>query len=196
MNTGDILTALIALSSIITIICLLWYNTKSININTEALNINAKTMGADFIYRLRNDFYSKKNKLIMFFIENDFIDFKENKEKGKEYESYFAIKKDKVDSLPENFSVYIEFAKNSFYTIHIQEMDDFVLGYLEDIGEFYARKIFDIKYISNAFGYYIIKVFENKAMKEYIKWDRTGTDKICHNDYSLFEKLAKEIQNI
>ncbi len=172
----DLIAVLIALASLVTVYF--------------QIQINTKTVKADFIYRLKNDFYSKKSMLILFFIEKDLITFTES---NKVCESYFAIKEKEVKELPIQFKVFINFAEKSNYAIHIQEMDNFVLGYLEDIGEFYDRKIFDIKYISNAFGYYIIKVLENKAIDKYLKWDRE--EKYCQNDYKLFEKLAKEIQN-
>lgn len=175
----DIIAVLIALLSLVVVFF--------------QLRIYTKTMNADFIFRLRNDFYSKKNKFIMFFIENDFIEFKENKEKGKEYESYFEINRVKVEKLQEQFSAFKKYAKETEYAIHIQDMDNYVLGYLEDIGEFNKRKVVDFTYILISFGYSILKVYENKAIIDYIKWVRASEDKICRNDYMLFEDIAKEI---
>ena len=178
MTNIEIITTAIAFLSLLTVMYQLWNNTR--------------VTKADFIYSIRNDFYSKKSKFIMFFIEYDFIDFKENKEKGKNYDSYFAIDKNKVKSLSEQFKVFETFAEKSDYTIHIQDMDNYVLGYLNDIGEYYKKRIIDFDYIFNSFGYYIVRVSENQAIKDYIKWDRNV--KLCINDYKLFDKIADKFK--
>lgn len=186
MTYLEIITISIALLGLVAVV-------MQIRKSTEATK-------ADFIYRLRDDFYSKKTKFILFFIENDFIEFRGNKEDGKDYESYFVIKKDSINLLNENFSAFIEFAKKSFYTIHIQEMDDYVLGYLNDIGEYYKNGIIDIDYIFNSFGYYLVNVSQNTAIKEYIEWDRNPNKQrdqynLCVNDYKLFEVIADKCKS-
>lgn len=141
-------------------------------------------MEADFIFRLRNDFYSKKNKLIMFFIENDFIEFKENNKENKKYDSYFVIKEKCVNELPIQFNEFKIFAQKSNYAIHIQDMDNYVLGYLNDIGEYWKNGTIDIDYIANSFEYPIRIVLENEVIKNYI----------INNKYSFIEKIATEIE--
>ena len=57
------------------------------------------------------------------------------------------------------------------------EIDDDLLGYFEDIGNNESKKLIDIDMIYDTFSWYIKIIWENPAVQEYIKWQRSeGAD--------------------
>ncbi len=108
---------------------------------------------ADFIHRLKNDFFNKETREIYFLFEKDYFRYDE------ENEIFEVVKID--DKTKAELGI-----TRKFFTIY--EVDDFLLGDIYDLGLFEQKRIIDIDLVYEEFGYYIATVWENKAIRYYI----------------------------
>lgn len=166
MGITEIITIAIALFGLIFLI--------------KQINQNTKVSKADFIYRLRNDFYSKKSKFILFFIEEKIINNKNKDDK------YFTLDRDKIINLHIEYSDFKNFAELSNYVIHIQDMDNYVLGYLNDIGEYLKKGVIDKDYVVNSFQDPFRVIRKNKIIWDYIHQSKK---------YQFIENIERLIKN-
>lgn len=78
------------------------------------------------------------------------------------------------------------------------EMDMYFLQHFDDVGYAFKKGLLPIDYIYEHFGYYIVEVFENKAVGAYINWVRKKAefaDKYRHLEH-LYKALLKYRQKI
>lgn len=117
-----------------------------------------KQSSADFIHKLKTDFFQQDTRKIIRLIDNDELKFE-----GKDF--------------------------NENVTSH--DMDDFVLGILEDVGTFEKRGILDIGLVYDFFDYYIDIVWNNCAIRKYIEYAREGQSNgdVYENIEFIFNKL-------
>ena len=69
------------------------------------------------------------------------------------------------------------------------EIDDLLLGHLDDIGWYESRKLIDMETIREMFGYYIYKCYENKEIQKYLQ------DDCNEGKYQNFKRIGREIKN-
>jgi len=112
---------------------------------------------ADFIHRLKNDFFGKETRELFFLFEKDYLRYDEGSE-------VFEVVK-----IDEKTKTELGITRK-FFTIY--EVDDFILGDIYDLGLFEQKKIVDIDMVYEEFGYYIGTVWENKSIRYYIKNQR------------------------
>ncbi|MEI7749767.1 MAG: hypothetical protein WCJ25_02085 [Candidatus Moraniibacteriota bacterium] len=128
---------------------------------------------ADFIHRLKNDFFSKETREIFFLFEKDYLRYDE------ESEIFEVVGID--DKTKAELGI-----TRKFFTIY--EVDDFILGDIYDLGLFEQKRIVDIDMVYEEFGYYIATVWENKAIRYYIKSQRQDPK---HKDvYNKFDYIG------
>ena len=147
-----------------------------------------KTRKADFIYKLDNDFFTVETRIYLILIEIDAIEF--IKPENKNDIPYFKLKKDGIDKLSKRDFAIKEFAQKREFEISTFEIDDNLLGVLEKIGIYKKKKIMDLEFTYEIFDYYIQKVYNNKAIIEYIKWIHYEQGK--HEIYNKFDLVAKK----
>lgn len=112
---------------------------------------------ADFIHRLKNDFFNKETRELFFLFEKDYLRYDEKNE-------VFEVVK-----IDEKTKAELGITRK-FFTIY--EVDDFILGDIYDLGLFEQKKIVDIDMVYEEFGYYAETVWENKAIRYYIESQR------------------------
>ena len=96
--------------------------------------------------------------------------------------------------IPEILKAYLKNSINinrEYYTT--QEVDDFLLGHLEDVGLLLENKIITIEDVDQQFQYYVKTVFENPQIENYVTWakEQAEDDDIYSNLKALNEKLTK-----
>jgi hypothetical protein len=148
-----------------------------------------KTAKADFLHKLKEGFFTKEARDIVILLELDALLF-ESELKHKD----FAVFKVNVPAkLKEYLKDSIDFDRQYYTT---QEMDDFILGHLEDAGLLLKNKTIDIKDADQQFQYYTQLIFENKEIQKYIQWARKDDNDIYSNLQYIFNELNKYEQKI
>jgi hypothetical protein len=143
-----------------------------------------KTAREEFLHKLKEGFFTKDARDLITLIENDSLVFAEET-KLKD----FAIFKINIsDTLKEYFKYSID-VDRQYYTT--QEIDDFLLGHLEDAGLLLKNNVIGIKDAEQQFEYYVTLVYENKEIKRYIDWARGDDTDIYSNLKFLYEKLKE-----
>lgn len=115
---------------------------------------------ADFIHRLKNDFFGKETRELFFLFEKDYLRF------DAESEVFTLVRIDRRTR--EELGI-----TRKFYTIY--EVDDFILGDVYDLGLFEQKHIVDIDMVYEEFGYYVETIYANKAIRFYIDNQRRET---------------------
>jgi hypothetical protein len=108
---------------------------------------------ADFIHRLKNDFFGKETRELFFLFEKDYLRYDEDNE------VFEVVKIDEKTKSELGIT-------RKFFTIY--EVDDFILGDVYDLGLFEQKRIVDIDMVYEEFGYYVATIWENKAIRYYI----------------------------
>lgn len=112
---------------------------------------------ADFIHRLKTDFFGKETRELFFLFEKDYLRYEE------ETETFEVVRIDEKTKSELGIT-------RKFFTIY--EVDDFLLGDIYDLGLFEQKRIVDIDMVYEEFGYYVATVWENKAVRYYIETQR------------------------
>jgi hypothetical protein len=126
-----------------------------------------RTSRADFIHRLHKDFFTKKSRDFIQLIDDDELCFDEQAD-----DFHFHKKND-----PSNiFGAY--------------EIDDYVIGPLEDIATFEKRGVIEIGMVYEVFSWYIENVWDNCAVHKYIMRQRNEPN--CADVYDGLEYIYKK----
>jgi hypothetical protein len=152
-----------------------------------------KTSSADFLHRFKVDFYNDISRVLITLIEYNCLKYVKPKENGI---PYFEIKLDSItDDKTKNYTdSNVKRFLNDSYIIGAYEIDDLLLGHFEDIGILRKKKILEIDMIYEAFSSYIDICWENEAIREYIKEERTQKEENW-DLYDNFEYIYNECKS-
>lgn len=132
----------------------------------QQLSALARTSRADFIFRLKGDFFSEKTRRLICLIDEDLLEF-EDVGYGR-----FAIKDFDSKETQEKIGFY-EF--ESPY-IPSQEIDDLILGIFEDVGMFQRKGAIELEDVYVIFDTYVTDCLNNRTIKKYLTLSRRGRD--------------------
>jgi hypothetical protein len=123
----------------------------------------ARTSKADFLHRLKKDFFTEEARRLVFLFDHDLIDFR-----GTTPVPFFELRKNSdhedKDRLKE--------LGIGFHTVSCYTVDDLLLGPLEDIGILEDSKLVDIEHVYQVFDHYVSMLAESRAIRDYIGWVR------------------------
>ncbi len=108
-------------------------------------------------------------------IDYDLLLFREKNIISKELDTkfaYFEIDQKKLESNPILSSCIKDPEEN--YCAH--DIDDLLLGPLDDIGTFHKKKLMDIDIARSFFRYYIMRLCKNQQIDNYLKWHKKQPD--------------------
>lgn len=143
-----------------------------------------KTSKADFVDRLKRDFFTVEARRLIFLVEHDFLDF--HQPAGEI--PYFTIRP--VAAVPmRNRMRELEVEGGSISTF---TFDDVLLGPLEDVATFEAIGNVELETVYSFFSAYIDDVMTNTALLSYIHWARQDSNApdLYVNLERLHQKLA------
>lgn len=126
----------------------------------------ARTSKADFIFRLKNDFFTDQARRLLFLVEEDLLQFEDSPI------PYFSIP-DAND--PELIGRFKELGIEGS-TVSTYLMDDILLGPLEDVALFLSEKLITVKHAREMFSTYVGLCARNQAIQQYIKAIRRNPD--------------------
>jgi hypothetical protein len=133
------------------------------------------TNSADFIYKLKNDFFKEDTRNLITLIDLDALKFIENGDMP-----YFEVVKEKLENFPED--IMDRLTQKKFYAAY--EIDDFLLGHFEDVGLLEQKGVLDIEMVYEEFSWYIETTYENCEIKKYIEYSRRDEE-----DKDIYDKL-------
>jgi hypothetical protein len=140
------------------------------------------TNSANFIHKLKGDFFKEETRNLITLISLDAIKFTE-----RNGESYFEVDDEKLKNIPDE--VKKNLTKKKLYTPY--EVDDLLLGHFEDIGLFERKGILDIEMVYEEFEWYIRTVFENSEVNKYIQSERKDESDV----YDKFEYIYNKCKS-
>jgi hypothetical protein len=154
------------------------------------LGSTRKTTHADFVKRFNDSFFNQETRTLFTLLMNSALEFNVLEIKGKDGQQidrlpYFKIKKDIANQLKGIVSIDPEKTGYSAF-----EIDDFLLGYFDDIGWYRKGRIIDLDSIEQTFGYYVIACYENEEIQKYLNDE---DNKCKYSDFKfIYDKLKKD----
>ena len=158
---NDIYSGLIGaiLGSLITIVFIFvaWHQLDSIK----------ETSAADFLHKLKIDFFTEDTRILIHLLDSDYLEFL--RLEGEE--AYFRVKVEKIEKsgLPNEIRELLTKRKN----YSVWEIDDYVLNHLEDLGYLYKQGLLTREMIYDQFSYFVEAAFDNTEIGKYIEWQRS-----------------------
>jgi hypothetical protein len=126
------------------------------------------TSSADFIHKLNSDFYTEGSRKVRALLENTDTKFRVAGKVG-----IFEL----VGRPPLEQTIFF----------NDEDVDDLVLGPLESVAVFYFNGAIDLPTTYEIFGTYVVRLWENEAIQDYIKWSRTIPN--CEDVYDQLQRL-------
>ena len=153
------------------------------------LHRSNKISKADFVDRFMENFFQPKTRILRMLFEYKLLKFKIEDEQENIKCPYFEVtdkeRAIKITKLGEKDTVSLKDRYSA------DEVDDDLLGYFEDIGNYEAHRLLDKKMVEKTFGYYITTIGKNEAIREYINWLRR--DAKYQYMYSGFDKIYRRL---
>jgi hypothetical protein len=126
-----------------------------------------RTSSGDFLLKLKNDLFNDKTTLLIQLIDYNSLQFirPENEEIP-----YFEIVLDFItdDKIKNEIIRKIGKLRDGSYIIDAFEIDEYLLGHIEDLGILAENKILNISMIYEEFSWYIETCLGNSHIQDYI----------------------------
>jgi hypothetical protein len=154
--------------------------------NSE-LSKSRKISNVQLSQDFKRDFFTAVNEELHLFLEFDLLIYHSDNKGEKrlpnlpEELSYFEVKMKDFKRKEDNKPAYLDGLHN-IYSAY--EIDDYVLGNVEELGLFEEKGIMTLEFIDEIFGNYIKTVGENNEIKRYVRESR-----IQYNDNALYNRL-------
>lgn len=160
----------------------------------QELAYSNKIAKTDFAHRFTLEFNREETRdLVMLFNHNALkfkiknIEVKENDSNSDNISLYFEIQKDILTKLVVSEKKKKEFHAKSIYTAF--EVDDFMLGYFEEMAALEKRGMLTIEVIYDNFDFYFDFIWNNEEIKKYIMYEREN-EKDGEDIYEDFEYIV------
>jgi len=150
-----------------------------------------KIAKADFVKRLNDSFFTEETRNLVVLLFNSAIEYtilpiKDSNGKSKIDElPCFRIKNFVLKQLKTNGLIELPAWRKGYNAF---EIDDFLLGPLDDVGGFEKQGLLDFQAVDRTFGYYIRElVGKNEGVKKYLK------DPECQGNYDNLMYIYKKL---
>jgi uncharacterized protein YqgC (DUF456 family) len=145
----------------------------------------AGTASADFVLRKCDQFFKNETRILLHLIDSDYLVFKKNSNFN---ESFFLVDEARIKESQLHSELKERLLKRRAFSAY--EIDDLLLGPLEDLGYLESVGTVDLKLIDNTFGLYLIEIWENPAIRDYITANRkTEGEDLWEYAQRLYNKL-------
>jgi hypothetical protein len=151
-----------------------------------------KTSKADFINKFNKDFFTDETRKLILLLSYNALEFKIDEiEYGENVSSisypYFDVNQEIIKQFPKNGTDKDMFPKrySSF------EIDDLLLGYFEEIGNFEKDSLIGISKVYTNFDWYIQMVWANQAIQEYINHTHESDGDDIYEDFEYIYNKSK-----
>jgi len=129
-----------------------------------------KTSSADFAKQFSDSFFTPQSRTLFSLLLNSALEFRKMpimEGDSKIYElPYFRIRADVATQVAG--IIKFDHKKVGFSAF---EVDDLLLGSLDDLGWFVKRRLIDFRMADQMLGWYVTKLYTNTAIKSYLDHD-------------------------
>jgi len=173
--TWSNLWAFITALATIVLACIAYVQIKDLN----------NTARQEFLHKLKEGFFTKETRDLITLIESKSLVFI----KDKEIKNFGIFKVNVSEALKKYLKFSIDINREYYTT---QEIDDFLLGHLEDAGLLLRKEFINKDDAYQQFEYYVSLVFKDKEIESYIGWAKKedGSD-----IYSNLKFIYKELKD-
>lgn len=142
----------------------------------EQLRNLAETSSAQFLLELKEDLFTAETRTLFHLFELKWLTFHETGEKNI---AWFEVNTEAIahSSLPKE--IKDKLTERKVYSTY--EVDDWVLGPLEDVGLLLKRKILPVAVIYEEFSTFYELTLTNEAIQEYLAWLRLESSDFYDN---------------
>ena len=162
-----------------------------------------KTTKADYLKRLNDSFFTEETRNLLVLLFNSAIEFSVLPIKGKESASpidrlpYFKINEYVLKQLKDSGLISLPEWRKGYNPF---EVDDLLLGPLDDVGRYEKNGLLDIGSAYDTFGYYVCElVGDNEGVKAFLKHEdnRGNYDDLerLYNEFLSYKKKLKKKEN-
>jgi hypothetical protein len=145
-----------------------------------------KISKADFDQRFKTDFFNENTTQLFMLFQYDLLVFKTEPVTDIDDEfPYFEVNLKQFATNPifagikDRYSAY--------------EIDNLLLGHFEDLGLFCEKRLMDIDFIYEGFGYYIEEIHENEQIQNYLCWSREEENEES-DTFDKFDDIFKKVK--
>lgn len=164
----------------------------------EELGSLGRTSSADFIHKLKSDFFRPETRVLVSLLECNALKYCPNNEGGEANSAkgmpYFEVDESELNKakLPQDIGQSL--SKNKYYSAW--DLDDMLLGHFEDIGMLEQRAIIDFQMVYDEFSGYIETAWDDAHIKKYIMDQRMqeGANRPDIAIYYHFQCIAAKCQ--
>jgi len=177
---GGFITAVVTLG-------LIWLGMEQLEGLADTAKAQARTTAADFILRRVDLFFRAETRALFHLVEDDYLVFEQ---KDPFRDSFFRVNEEKIGGSGLPNQVQEKLLKEHIYSTY--EVDDLLLGPLEDLGSLEAdeAKLISFDQIYEFFSWYLCRTWENKYIQCYVEGARNER-KGARDLYQHLESLAK-----
>jgi len=153
-----------------------------------------KTTKADFIKKFTDDFFNETTRDIIMLFDYKALNFRNGEiEYGQDIPTkpfpYFLIDENVVKQLKIDPVKQKQIIDKKYYSAF--EIDDYILGFFEDLGSYEKKGLIDIEGVYNGFDWYIDIIWNNEEIKKYAK-SQTEDEKEGDDIYEDFKYIYEK----
>jgi hypothetical protein len=170
----------------------IWFAYQQVKLSRKADERNSIISSAEFRDEFTREFFNEKSRILTMLFQFDLLTFKIHKadarDKDEDGFSFFELDSEALKKkvlLDEKLKALIQ----QSYTAY--EVDDYLLGFFEDMGVYVNKAIIDIDLVYNTFSYYIDTIWKNKEIMRYIA-DERKSDKTVYCWFEYIYDRCKE----
>lgn len=141
----------------------------------EQLSAVSRTTSADFVLRLKRDFFSPETRTLVSLVANRWVRFVEVDASGNEADiPYLAVQLGAIRNARLPDDVKARLSHPATYTAF--EVDDLLLGPLDDVATLWEAGTLQTEQIRDVFGWYIELAWDTPEIKAYIDHQQREED--------------------
>ncbi|MGA2518651.1 MAG: hypothetical protein ABSG44_19175 [Thermodesulfobacteriota bacterium] len=159
----------------------------------EELGNISQTSSADFIHKLKQDFFTEKTRTLIHLIHRGYITFVEEYREGEKV-YFFKVNEEKIKASGLPCDIVARLTKEKAYSSY--DVDDLLLGHFEDVGFLENKGLINIEMAEYQFGWYIITVFENPEIKAYLNSQAETISPDIYTNFKYIYEKCKSFQKV
>jgi uncharacterized membrane protein len=183
---GGLITAIVTLALIWLGIEQLQGLSETAQKQAETAAASGRTSDADFILRRADHFFRSETRTLYHLIEDAYLLFEEKKPLR---DSCFILDETKITNLHDEIKKSL--SERSVYSTY--EIDDLILGPLEDLATLEANNVITFSLIYKFFSWYICRTWENSEIRRYVHAVRNERER-ASDIYTGLQSLAERCE--
>jgi hypothetical protein len=149
------------------------------------LAIGNRTSTANFICKFTDSFFVKNTRDLIMLLDNEALKYQDS---GSDFPPCFIIDEAKVKKLCLDKKKEDDLIARKRYSAY--EIDDWLLGPLEDVGYFEKNGLVNIDQAYHDFGWYVdLAIDEDGPIMKYVTYSQKGDSDVYENFLYLAKKL-------